>query len=49
VTLQYSDRRTADVVVPVTDRSVDLRVPLDGELRSAVISRDDASLARISR
>ena len=45
VTLQYADRTSADVVIPVTDRSVDLRVPLTGTLRTADISRDDFSLA----
>jgi hypothetical protein len=45
VTLQYADRTSADVLVPVTDRSVDLQVPLTGPLRTAEISRDDISLA----
>lgn len=47
VTLQYTDRAAADVLVPVTDRSVDLRVPLAGTLRAADISKDDLSLASI--
>ena len=45
VTLQYADRTSADVLVPVTDRSVDLRVPLAGALRTAEIGKDDLSLA----
>jgi len=45
VTLQYADRTSADVLVPVTDRSVDLRVPLAGALRAAEIGKDDLSLA----
>jgi hypothetical protein len=47
VTLQYASRKTVDVVVPVTDRSVDMRVPLDGMLRSAEISKDDGTLAEV--
>jgi hypothetical protein len=49
VTLQYADRTSADVLVPVTDRSVDLRVPLTGTLRTADISKDDLSLASFVR
>jgi aminopeptidase N len=45
VTLQYADRTSTDVLVPITERSVELRVPLAGRLRAAEISRDDASLA----
>jgi aminopeptidase N len=45
VTLQYADRTSADVLVRVTDRSVDLRVPLASTLRTADISKDDMSLA----
>jgi len=45
VTLQYADRTSSDVLVPVTERSVDLHVPLTGTLRTAEISRDDMSLA----
>ena len=49
VTLQYADRTSSDVVIPVTDRSVDLRVPLTGSLRTVEISKDDFSLASIAR
>ena len=49
VTLQYADRTSADVVIPVTERSVDLRVPLAGALRTAEISKDDFSLASMVR
>ena len=37
------------VVVPVTDRVVDMRVPLRGALRAADISRDEPALAEIIR
>jgi peptidase M1-like protein len=49
VTLQYADRETADVVVPVTDRVVEMRVPLRGALRAADISRDAPPLAEVVR
>ena len=47
VTLQYTDGKTVDVLVPVTDRVVDFRVPLQGTLRTANVSLDDASLAEV--
>ena len=49
VTLQYASGPPADVVVPVTDRVVDLRVPLRGALRAAEISRDEPPLADVVR
>ena len=49
VTLQYGDRRLVDVVVPVTDQTVDKRVALDGPLRSVEISRDDGMIAEVSK
>jgi hypothetical protein len=49
VTLQYADRRVADVFVPVTDRIVEARFPLDGTLRSAEVSRDDGALVEVER
>jgi hypothetical protein len=49
VTLQYADRKPVDVVVPVWDRVTEMRVPLQGALRAADISRDDGTLAEITR
>jgi hypothetical protein len=49
VTVQYQDRRTTDVLVPITERSVERRIPLDGPLRSVEISRNDGALAEVSR
>jgi aminopeptidase N len=49
VTLQYADKTTADVLIPVVERSVDRRVALTGTLRTAEISKDDFSLASIGR
>jgi hypothetical protein len=47
ITLQYADRKTADVVVRVTERVVEQRVPLAGTLRGIEISKDDGTLAEI--
>lgn len=44
LSLQYQDRRSSSVVIPVVDRVVDARIPLAGPLRSAEISRGDGSL-----
>lgn len=49
VTLQYADRRATDVVVPVTDRVVDFRVPLAGPLRTIDVSKEDGTVAEIAR
>lgn len=45
VTLQYSDKPSADLVVAVTDRIVEKRVPLAGVLRGIEVNRDEAALA----
>jgi peptidase M1-like protein len=47
VTLQFADRTMIDVLIPVTDRVTDMRVPLSGTLRTAEISKDDFSLALV--
>jgi hypothetical protein len=47
VTLQYSDRKTVDVLVPVTDRVVDHRAPLEGVLRGIDVSKEDGTMADI--
>jgi hypothetical protein len=49
VTLQYADRKPQDVVVPVTDRVVEVRVPLAGALRGVDVNKDDATLAEVVR
>ena len=41
VTLQYADARPVNVVVPVTDRRVDMRVPLAGTLRGVDVKKDE--------
>jgi aminopeptidase N len=48
VQLEYADSRF-DVTVPVTERSVEVRVPLEGPLRGVDIVTDDGTLAEIVR
>jgi hypothetical protein len=47
VTLQYSDKKPVDVVVPVTDRETTIRIPLTGAFRGMELSKDDGTLAEI--
>jgi aminopeptidase N len=49
VTLNYADRKPVDVIVPVTDRAIDMRVALVGTLRGVDISKDDGTMANITR
>jgi aminopeptidase N len=49
VTLQYTDRRVENVLVPVTERTAEMRVPLTGILRGVSINTDDGALAEIKR
>jgi hypothetical protein len=49
VTLQYTDRRVQNVLVPLTDRTAEIRVPLTGALRSVAMNTDDGTLAEIKR
>jgi peptidase M1-like protein len=49
VSLQFTDRRVTDVMVPVRDRTVEMRVPLEGTLRAAVINNDTGTLAEIRK
>jgi hypothetical protein len=47
VTLEYADRRTVEVIVPVSEQTVDFPIPLAGTLRSLEFNRDDGALAEI--
>jgi len=47
IALQYADRKPVDVLVPVTDRIVEQRVPLAGVLRGIDVSKDDGTMAEI--
>ena len=45
VTLLYADGRTTDILMKVTDRVVETRMPLKGRLIRAVVNRDEATVA----
>jgi aminopeptidase N len=49
VTLQYADKREVQVIVPVTERFVDVPIALTGALRGVDISKDDGTLAEITK
>ena len=49
VTLQYTDRRSVNVPVNVSDQIVETRVRLDGTLRSVSVREDDGTLAEVRR
>ena len=45
VTITYTDGRTQDVVVPVTERLVEQMIPTDGRVRMVRINQDYAAVA----
>jgi hypothetical protein len=47
VTLEYSDGRTTEVLIAVTEQAAERRVPLDGELRSVDVDEGHGILARV--
>jgi hypothetical protein len=47
VSLQYADRKAVEVVIPVTERTLETRVPLAGVLRGVEIVRDEGTLAEV--
>jgi hypothetical protein len=47
VTLQYTDRKPVDVVIPVTEGTVERRVALAGTLRRVDINKDDGTMAEV--
>jgi len=49
VSLQYADRKPVDVMIAVTDRTVERRLPLAGVLRGVDVNKDDGTLAEIVR
>ena len=49
VRLTYADGETAEVVVPVSERVVERRVPLAGRLRKVEANEDDGALADVRR
>lgn len=49
VTLRYAGKPPVEVIVPVTDRTVDMRVALAGTLRGVDINTDDGTMAQVVR
>jgi hypothetical protein len=49
ISLQYADRKPVDVLVAVTERIVEKRVPLAGVIRGIEVSKDDGTMAEIVR
>jgi hypothetical protein len=49
LTIRYADRSTAEIVVPVTDRIVETRVPLTGVFRALEFDRNGGTLAVVDR
>jgi hypothetical protein len=49
VSITYTDGRTEDFIVPVTEKVVERRLPLSGAVRSIDANRDHAALAEIGR
>jgi hypothetical protein len=49
VNLQFAGGREMTVVVPLTDKVVDHRVPLQGTLQKAEVNRDAGGLAEITQ
>jgi len=45
VTLFYADGRTTDILMKVTDRVVETRMPLKGRLSRVVVNRDETTVA----
>jgi hypothetical protein len=45
VTIVYTDGRTSDVVVPVIEKDVVQKIPVDGSVRSIHVNRDAAAIA----
>lgn len=49
VSLQFADRTTRDEIIVVDYKSVDVRLPVEGTLRSIEVNRDEAALAEFVR
>ncbi len=49
VTLIYASGATSDIVVPVADKSTEVRIPLTGPLRDIEVNRDYGALAEFVR
>ena len=49
VSLQFADRTTRDEIIIVDYKTVDVRLPISGTLRSIEVNRDEAALAEFVR
>ena len=49
VTLVYESGTSDELLVRVTDRVAEVKVPLNGRLRDVIVNRDNAALAEILR
>ncbi len=49
VRLRYASGEPVDIIVPITDRTVDRVIPLKGRLEDVVINPDDAALVEVLR
>jgi hypothetical protein len=47
VVLTFSDRAPETIAIPIADRTVERRIPLDGVLRGVDVSKDDGPLADV--
>jgi len=47
VTVEFADHKPIDVVIPVTERLVEKRVPLQGVFRGVEFNKDDGTLAEV--
>jgi hypothetical protein len=47
VVLTFSGRAPETITIPVTDRTVERRIPLDGALRGVDVGKDDGTLADV--
>jgi aminopeptidase N len=49
LSVEYADRSRVNLIVPVTERSVDRRFPLSAAVRSVEVNKDEAILADITQ
>ena len=45
MTLEYADKKRADMVIPVTEQVTDRRMPLSGAVQDVEVNSDDGTLA----
>jgi aminopeptidase N len=49
VTIVYADGRSTDVVVPVTEKDVLQKIPVEGQVRNVQVNRDSAAIAHFDQ